>query len=524
MSLLELTESIDVRLLANLSENFRSPYEALFELVDNGLASRREDRPVVVTIGGSGGVGGLLRVVTKGGRGMGLHELQDFLHWGKQPDAVGLNRFGQGGKAAIGYLARGVRLRANRFDDDVAYQFEDHNWRERPEGVLKRFVPQRVKPVSPGEGVVQVELIDLRKAVNLRRLERELGWRYRPALRDRQFAIRVANTNVQPTPLDADLQAHFAHRVVVPALDRPGQGVDVTLAGWVGIASAGFDGRGGIRCSAHGRVVHQNEYFGHRTSTYKASLNSLVGEVDLSFVPVVLNKNAFDTGSRAWQVVEEIMHHEMAPLVEQLLRRKETHEPSDEERMRAMEASDIARKVLERLASESSARGSGGEATGRKPPTRSNERRQKEAPSQQREAEPRTPPPPGAIGTLRRKGSTVDWDVRALDPHIRSASAVQNGHIEIVINSRYPLYEERRGDLLYMLETGFLEELKPTETDDKTVAEYYEHVTEAVYLGVRELAARGRRGRVPLADIDSRSSGPRRRRQRDIASDTRPGR
>ena len=87
-----LSESIDVRLLANLSENFRTPYEALFELVDNGLASRLDDRPVAVSISGASGVGGRLTVVTSGGAGMGVEELRQFLHWGKPPSERGLHR------------------------------------------------------------------------------------------------------------------------------------------------------------------------------------------------------------------------------------------------------------------------------------------------------------------------------------------------------------------------------------------------------------------------------------------------
>jgi len=79
MALPVLVETVDVRLLANLSDNFRSPYEAILELTDNALASRRSGRPVRVTITGSGGVGGTLRLVAKGGRGMGVEELAEFL-------------------------------------------------------------------------------------------------------------------------------------------------------------------------------------------------------------------------------------------------------------------------------------------------------------------------------------------------------------------------------------------------------------------------------------------------------------
>jgi hypothetical protein len=44
-----------------------------------------------------------------------------------------------------------------------------------------------------------------------------------------------------------------------------------------------------------------------------------------------LNKNAFHTGSAAWREVEPVMFAKLAPYVQQLLRRREPEEPSDEE-------------------------------------------------------------------------------------------------------------------------------------------------------------------------------------------------
>jgi hypothetical protein len=482
-----LSESIDVRLLANLSENFRTPYEALFELVDNGLASRLDDQPVAVSISGASGVGGRLTVVTCGGVGMGVEELRQFLHWGKPPSERGLHRYGQGGKAAIGYLGEGMRIRTNRHDEAVAYQLEDDNWRARPLG-LKTFTPATAKPVKPGVGVVQVEIVRLRRAVNLRRLERELAWRYRPALTAGHLTIKVSGRNVAPLDLGAQSVAEFAEVLEVPALDDPGRSVRVELRGWVGIAESGFAGRGGVRCSAEGRVVLQNEYFGQRTASHKASLNGLIGEVDLWFVPVVLNKNAFDTGSAAWRRVEPIMFEKLQPYVQQLLRRREPEEPSDEERRRAMEAKDLAQRALHQLAADAMRPGTGGDGAGRKRPEKRDEGQER---SDRKDADvdrsPRTPPPSDAVGQLTRKGRAIEWDVRALDQRTRSATLVEGSRVEIVINNRYPAYRQRAGDLLYMLETGLLETLKPDSTEDKSVDEYHQDVTDALFLALQEM-------------------------------------
>jgi hypothetical protein len=498
MSTVELVEQIDVRLLANLSQNFRSPYEAIFELVDNGLASKLPGQPMCVTISGSGAINGALTITTKGGAGMGALGLQGFLHWGREPEEIGLHRYGQGGKAAIGYLGRGLRVRANRHDEDVAYDFEDLDWLSRPDGQPKRFRPRVGPPAVPGTGVVQIDILGLRKVINFKKLERELAWRYRPALMDESLRLTVGRARVEPVALAAENRREFEDSLLVPSLEDATNMVSVTVRGWVGVAPPKFEDKGGIRCSAHARVVERSEYFGHKDMTFKASLNSLVGEVDLSFVPVVLNKTSFDTASPHWQAAAGVMHDLMQPYVDQLLRRKEVNEPSEEERLRAMEAKDIAHRALDKIAAEAERRGLGGEVAGRKPPEprqkRLEEVLQPQA-TQRLTPQPKTPPPPDAVGRLRRTGSAVDWDVRALDSKIRSATEQTDGRIEIVINSQFPVYKLRGGDMLYMVETGLLEELKPVnDEDEKTVYEYVEQVADALYIAAGEgVTGRGSR-------------------------------
>jgi hypothetical protein len=483
----EIVESFDVRLLANLSDNFRSPYEAILELVDNALAARRDGRTVLVTMVGPGALGGNLRVVAKGGAGMGWEELAEFLRWGKAPEEAGLNRYGQGGKAALGYLGRGLRIRCNRYDETTAYEIEDDEWLVRPSGELKRFVPREVAPAVPSEGVVQIDVLGLRRTINMKRLVRELAWRYRPALLTEALRLTIAGRRIEPAPLPADVRTEIRRVVAV-------HGSDYELCGWVGIAPSRFDGRGGLRCSAFGRVVLEHEYFGHRTSSFKASLNSLVGEVDLSFVPVVLNKNAFDKASPEWETAQQILYEELDPLVKHLLRRREQGEPTEEERLRAMEARDVAQRALEALAAEAASAGRGGQNRGRKPPRlrdmggdteqdRSSAGPSREAP------QPRTPPPANAVGKLLRRGNRLEWDVRSLDPRIRSARTIESGRSEIIINNRYPLYRQRRGDLLYMVETGLLEELRLEEDGaERRVDEYHEQIVAAMFAVVTELS------------------------------------
>jgi hypothetical protein len=63
-----------------------------------------------------------------------------------------------------------------------------------------------------------------------------------------------------------------------------------------------------------------------------------------------------------------------------------------------------------------------------------------------------------------------------------------------VINKEYPLYKQRGGDLLYMLETGLLEEMKPGPDEDKTVEEYHSVLNEALFVATGEFTTSRRPG------------------------------
>jgi hypothetical protein len=90
---------------------------------------------------------------------------------------------------------------------------------------------------------------------------------------------------------------------------------------------------------------------------------------------------------------------------------------------------------------------------------------------------------------------------RSLDPSIRSAArAVDGGRVEIVINSRYPLYRRRAGDLEYMLETGLLEQLKPGPGEEMTIDEYHEQLVDALSLALGELSG-AQPGRHPTPEV-----------------------
>lgn len=81
--------------------------------------------------------------------------------------------------------------------------------------------------------------------------------------------------------------------------------------------------------------------------------------------------------------------------------------------------------------------------------------------------------------------------MRQLDPRLRSALVEEDGIRRVVINSAYPLYELRRGDLWYQLETA-LREVCVT-IPEATVPEFERKVNELMLVSLA-LADRRRRG------------------------------
>ena len=113
----------------------------------------------------------------------------------------------------------------------------------------------------------------------------------------------------------------------------------------------------------------------------------------------------------------------------------------------------------------------------------------------------RTPrlPRPGAAGSpggARRRGA-AEVVVRQLDPRLRSALVEEDGVRRVVINNAYPLYEVRRGDLWYQLETA-LREVCVT-IPEATVPEFERKVNELMLVSLKLAEGRRRRPRKSAA-------------------------
>ena len=497
-------ERIDPRLTAALFANYRTPVDAVLELVDNAVDSRVAGRPLDIDLAVHPG---RLSLDVVGGIGMSPAAIErDYLRWGASSKRAGdrIGRYGQGGKAAIGHLGNRFEIIASAAGDEVAYGFEDPAYRDRAR--LRTYdLRPRKKAIDAHLGYVRIEIGEVDRKLDPRRLAERLAETYRPMLEAGEVRMVVNRAPVTPRPWAVEDRHAFAVR----AAGR-------LVRGWWGLLpEVPLPGapEAGVRLYHLGRLIGAPEWFGHPTPAAHPALNRLVGEVELPHVPVTMNKADVDRGSGTWAAVEARLHAVLAPAVRRL-----TREPASAVTPEAARTAEQVRRILVkalRLLEEGrlfeSEVAVGGEAPGgqlalegvRKPAQAPPEGTGEEAgidpgasgasdASELAEPAPRLPRPGagGGPGTVRRRGA-AEVVVRRLDPRLRSALVEEDGIRRVVINSAYPLYEVRRGDLWYQLETA-LREVCVT-IPEATVPEFERRVNELMLVSLA-LAERRKRG------------------------------
>ena len=489
-------ERIDPRLTAALFSNYRTPVDAVLELVDNAVDSRVAGRVLEVDLAVRMGTVVLTAV---GGTGMGPKELErEYLRWGASRKRAGdsIGRYGQGGKAAIGHLGARFEILASRAGDAGAHGFADEEYRDRSH--LRTYeLHDRPKPVAAELGYVRIEVGGVDRKVDARRLRARLGESYRPLLERGDVVLRLDRAPVTPLTWTLDER----HEISVRAGGR-------VIHGWWGLLPDPLPlspPEAGVRLYHLGRLVGSPEWFGHPGPAQHPALNRLVGEIELPNVPVTMNKADVDRGSDVWADAEARLNRLLAPAIRRLMRDLEVAPSAN-----ALRTADQVRRILARALRllESgklfeSELGVGGEGPGGQltldSPARPVRRDADETAADDADAAgdedgpaPVTPPAPrrGGSGPGNRSG-VGEVVIRSLDPRLRSAMVVEDGARRVVINSRYPLYEVRKGDLWYQLETA-LREVCVT-IPEATVPEFERKVNELMLVSLSLAARRKRR-------------------------------
>ncbi len=484
-------ERIDPRLTASLFANYRSAIDALLELVDNAVDSRVAGRPLRLDLVVRPGTVSLTAI---GGTGMDARRLErDYLRWGASPKRAGerIGRYGQGGKAAIGHLGNRFRIVASAQGESVAHAFADDDYRDRSR--LRSYeLHEEPKPVGPDLGYVHLVIGEVDRKLEPARVRARLAEVYRPLLVEGTVTMTVDRAAVTPAPWRLEEEHPFSVRAG-----------GHMIKGWWGLLPDPVPAQSvaGVRTYHLGRLVGEPTWFGHPGPNAQPGMSRLVGEVELSHVPVTMNKSDVDHDSSEYAAVEHRLHALLAPIVRRLSRQEAL--PTDPQALRTAErVRRILARALRLLESgqlfESPNTGGKGDAetadgqltleavhepqdfsepiegeAGQDPP----------AAAAARSPEPPTPRKGGSgTGGSKARRGFGDIVIRPLDPRVRSALVEEDGVRRVVINPRYPLYDVRRGDLWYQLETA-LREVCAT-LPEATVPEFERKVNELMLVSL----------------------------------------
>jgi len=451
------------------------------ELVDNAVDSRLAKSPLTVEVA----VHPQSLVITAiGGEGMGTREIErNYLRWGGSPKRGRqlLGQYGQGGKAAIGHLGRRFTIESSRPGDEIAWRFTDDDYRDRSR--LKTYeLTEASKRTSVEVGYVRIRIDGIDKRIDVRRLSQRLAETYRPLLERQELRLTLDRLEVRPSPLPVAERRAFA-------INTGG----ARLRGWIGLSDPEHPSGGwvpGIRCYRLGRLIVDGEFFGHPGPATLPAIVRLMGEVDVPNVSLTMNKTDFDRDGQEWVAVEARMHKLLASWVRRLARDLEVPPPSS-----AIKVAEQVRRLLSQALRLSDRQDLFAGFAPARPSSQT--RKEPELPLEPQlpdtpDREPRTPSPsaPDTPVEARKRGFGI-IAIRQLDQRVRSMTVLEDGVRTVVINSRYPLFLERRGDVWYQLETAAREICKAAEAT--SVAEYEKRVNDIVLTALQLRASRRRR-------------------------------
>ncbi|MBI2846378.1 MAG: hypothetical protein HYX82_00695 [Chloroflexi bacterium] len=476
-----IQETFDANMRLALMANFPSAVDALLELVDNGAddwVGKTQQFPVEVDVVITPH---RLRIRSKGEVGMGYGELENFLKWGYAHKTARIGQWGQGGKAAIGYLAHGVRIRCTKRGEEVGWELTDPTWGDRQ--FFTAYEPQPF-PAPKEEAYVDIELFRLKRKVSYRHLIRRLSSVYRPILQNDNLIVTIkAGPKTQRVkPLEISLSKEpQPFEIALPD--------GKSLRGWLGIMAPvsenGCEGvRGGIRCYRYGRLVSQGEFFGHPGPADNAALNTLTGEVYIDFpVSPNLNKSDFDRESDAWRQIYKAMHLAMEPWVKDILAQSQVVVP-EESRENALRALVLIRRAFRRI--ESGYKGMPLVSGSGQPKEKVEYIPGKEAELQFHDEPASLEEAVQELKQVPQKAGQIYADIVSGDGTLRSVSTHENGTRKVIVFSNYPGYQAARGDMAYLLETLSLEMARPEADDPQDVNEYLDRANSALRIAASD--------------------------------------
>lgn len=469
-------ESASRRIVSALCSSYTSITHAVCELVDNAVDAMGDQQCLIkIELDKPGN-----RIVVEniGGSGMGAAEIAVWLSWGEDANhtSADIGHYGQGGKAACGYLGDSLRLWTKLAGESEIWKFEDFNWRNRsdfvdfgiPEPIDRDLAPTSLKNCPIEMGCVRIEIEDVINGRQWRvdSLMRDLATVYDRLMRQGQLAILVNGILVKPVslPLDDTIGK-------VPIEVKVG---DVTVKGWAGRLERSKlkDGnvKAGFRLFAKGRMMVESEAFGFNFAA-KGSLNQFISELEIDGLTPNLNKSGFvERDDQVYKDLGRAVLSQCASLIKQLREGHDEKILGREQKTAAKVRTDL-KEVFKALAESLDAETSTQKATqsegneGRKKPEPNGEKAERETSEKTgRQNQARTEAPDGAVGTLsrilRRLKNGKDCpeiEIVAGSPEVRSALVEEGGKVTIQVNKNFPGYVKVEGAASYVAETALIE-------------------------------------------------------------------
>lgn len=448
--------------------NFGNANEALAEIIDNSVAHRVSDNQMIIKvfiIPSSKKI----EIIDRGGEGMNLEALNDFFQWGKQKSRTrqDIGKYGQGGKAAIGYLGKAFQINTSPINETIEYEIKDSNFHDL---ALKEYsVDEKRALHDEGYTKLVIEKVHVPLTANFKEKFADMVSRYyKPLLADKSVLVYLDSEEIDPKefPLDPNFKVQeFKFNVT--------DNINVTsIKGWVGRQVGGRSGiKGGMRLYYKGRLISEKEYFSHPDPTKKQTLNYLIGEVYIDdVIHPNMNKTDFNKSTDAWRMLQQRMDEILKPHVDELYGRT-VDEPTEEE-MDSIKKTKITANEIMRLMKDNNLLEGVDFDMGVKPSEHASESIQKTSSAKmtKRTNQPRTPAPQDAVGRRKRLNNFMDWDLRNMGESIRSvvepAQASGNKKAKLlVINKDFPGYIRSKGNELYLLETFALQTV-PVDSED----------------------------------------------------------
>lgn len=473
-------EEFSPRAVEAFMSNYRDAQQAFLDLVDNAVDNRVEGAPLLIRIRINKNE---LDVYNEGGRGLDLQGLAEYFKWGhssKTTDPHSIGFYGVGGKGAMGYLGRSMEIICSPRGQNIEYHAVDQNWETRSEEE-KKEIDWESRRTSKTEGYFRARVTNIKKEVNARALVSKLGDIYRPLLLDGSVVMTVNNNRVEPI--------NIKYMETDPQFRSQTLRVQTRFGDWVqikvGILEEAQNVRPGIRCYYRGRLIEDEQFFGHPTPAQMPQSSRLTGEVHLDNVPVTPNKASFIRSSIEWEHSASRIRTVMTPWFEKLAKLK--IEQSSQVENYEKELAKRVKRMLEHVFATSDIVSKPmipGESFGRRPPN-------------PRENPPTTPtgrkggPGPqegqtapvmeAVVGQMKRWGAMYDWDVVAMGSNGKRSDVVEERNRQVLkINSDYPLYQVAKGagDMALEMYVGDTAIRKISEiiTRGKSVEEYEQMV------------------------------------------------